>query len=276
MIKLYQLRKPTTLTLVKRPSAKIKSPYVSDGTRGNQTYTIHTPALNMGGQCVEGTKLICDKSNETSKTDYIINAIKLEEENYKQIYIGANPFIAEKIAKTAIQKNCIKYFKNFTFTKKPNSIRYRGDIYGELKGKTHIIEIKNVICATYDPKINLISPSEKFYDHSEPFSRSGIYPFGNKTQKWNDEKVVSSRSIRQIDEMIKIIKNDNDIIFTILFIVNRSDCNTFKPNWVSDPVYCNYLLKAKKAGVNLQAVKMHWDDRSCYYHSQLKIKLNKW
>ena len=57
MIKLYQLRKPTTLTLIKRPSTKIKSPYVSDGTRGNQTYTIHTPALNMGGQCVEGTKI---------------------------------------------------------------------------------------------------------------------------------------------------------------------------------------------------------------------------
>ena len=127
-----------------------------------------------------------------------------------------------------------------------------------------------------DPKINLISPSEKFYDHSEPFSRSGIYPFGNKTQKWKDEKVVSSRSIRQIDEMIKIIKNDNNIIFTILFIVNRSDCNTFKPNWVSDPVYCNYLLKAKEVGVNLQAVKIHWDDRGCYYHSQLKIELNKW
>ena len=107
------------------------------------------------------------------------------------------------------------------------------------------------------------------------FQLSGIYPFGNKTQKWNDEKVVSSRSIRQIDEMIKIIKNDNDIIFTILFIVNRSDCNTFKPNWVSDPVYCNYLLKAKKAGVNLQAVKM-LGTIEVVTHSQLKIELNKW
>ena len=276
MVKLISLTRTTVLELLNRPSKKIKSPYVSDGILGNQTYTIHTPALNMGGQCIEGTKLICVKSNETSKTDYIACAIKLEEENYENVNIGANPFIAEKIAKTAIQKNCIKYFKNFTITKKPDSIKYRGDIYGELKGKTHIIEIKNVICATYDPKINLITPSEKFYDRSEPFSRSGIYPFGNKTQKWNDKKVVSSRSIRQIDEMIKIIKSNNDIIFTILFIVNRSDCNTFKPNWVSDPVYCNYLLKAKKAGVNLQAVKMHWDDRSCYYHSQLKIKLNNW
>ena len=276
MIKLYQLRNPTILSLIRRPSAKIKSPYVSDGILDNQTYTIHTPALNMGGQCIEGTKLICDKSYETSKTDYIVNAIELEEENYKNIYIGANPFIAEKIAKIAIQKNCIQYFKNFTFTKKPNSIKYTGDIYGELKGKTHIIEIKNVICATYDPKIDIISPSAKFYDHSAPFSRSGIYPFGNKTQKWNDKKVVSYRSISQIDEMIKIIKNDNDIIFTILFIVNRSDCNAFRPNWASDPVYCNYLLIAKDAGVNLQAVKMHWDDKSCYYHSQLKIELDKW
>ena len=276
MIKLYQLRNPTILSLIRRPSAKIKSPYVSDGILDNQTYTIHTPALNMGGQCIEGTKLICDKSYETSKTDYIVNAIELEEENYKNIYIGANPFIAEKIAKIAIQKNCIQYFKNFTFTKKPNSIKYTGDIYGELKGKTHIIEIKNVICATYDPKIDIISPSAKFYDHSAPFSRSGIYPFGNKTQKWNDKKVVSYRSISQIDEMIKIIKNDNDIIFTILFIVNRSDCNAFRPNWASDPVYCNYLLMAKDAGVNLQAVKMHWDDKSCYYHSQLKIELDKW
>jgi len=276
MHKLFSLAGATVLELLNRPSKKIKSPYVSDGIIGNQTHTIHTPALNMGGQCVKGSKLICNQSNETSKTDYILNAIKLEEENYNKVYVGANPFIAEKIAKIAIQKNCIEYFKNFTFTKKPKSIKYRGDIYGELNGKTHIIEIKNVICATYDPKINLMSPSEKFYDHSEPFSRSGIYPFGNKTQKWNDEKVVSSRSIRQIDEMIKIIKNDNDIIFTILFIVSRSDCNTFKPNWASDPVYCNHLLKAQKAGVNLQAVKMHWDDRSCYYHSQLKIELNKW
>ena len=88
MIKLYQLRKPTTLTLVKRPSAKIKSPYVSDGTRGNQTYTIHTPGLNMGGQCVEGTKLICDKSNETSKTDYIINAISLKKRIISKSTLG--------------------------------------------------------------------------------------------------------------------------------------------------------------------------------------------
>ena len=276
MIKLYQLRKPTTLTLVKRPSAKIKSPYVSDGNQGNQIYTIHTPALNMGGQCVQGTKLICDKSNETSKTDYIVNAIKLEEENYKQIYIGANPFIAEKIAKTAIQKNCIKYFKNFTFIKKPVSVNYRGDIYGILKDETHIIEIKNVICATYDPTINLVSQSEKFYDNSIPFSRSGIYPFGKKTQNWNNEKVVSSRSIRQIDEMIKIIENDNDIVFTILFVVNRSDCKAFKPNWASDPTYCRYLVKAKEAGINLVAVKMHWNEKGCYFDSQLKVELDKW
>ena len=276
MVKLISLTGTTVLELLNRPSKKIKSPYVSDGILGNQTYTIHTPALNMGGQCIEGTKLICVKSNETSKTDYIACAIKLEEENYENVNIGANPFIAEKIAKTAIQKNCIKYFKNYKITKKPDSIKYRGDIYGELKGKTHIIEIKNVICATYDPKINLISPSEKFYDNSVPFLRSGIYPFGKKTQNWNNEKVVSSRSIRQIDEMIKIIQDYNDIVFTILFVVNRSDCNAFKPNWASDPVYCNYLLKAKEAGVNLQAVKIHWDDMSCYYHSQLKIELDKW
>ena len=276
MVKLISLTGTTVLELLNRPSKKIKSPYVSDGILDNQTYTIHTPALNMGGQCIERTKLICVKSNETSKTDYIACAIKLEEENYENVNIGANPFIAEKIAKTAIQKNCIKYFKNFTITKKPDSIKYRGDIYGELKGKTHIIEIKNVICATYDPKINLISPSEKFYDNSVPFLRSGIYPFGKKTQNWNNEKVVSSRSIRQIDEMIKIIEDYNDIVFTILFVVNRSDCNAFKPNWASDPVYCNYLLKAKEAGVNLQAVKIHWDDMSCYYHSQLKIELDKW
>ena len=144
MFKLISLTGTTVLELLNRPSKKIKSPYVSDGILGNQTYTIHTPALNMGGQCIEGTKLICVKSNETSKTDYIACAIKLEEENYENVNIGANPFIAEKIAKTAIQKNCIKYFKNFTITKKPDSIKYRGDIYGELKGKTHIIEIKTL------------------------------------------------------------------------------------------------------------------------------------
>ena len=69
MFKLISLKETTVLELLNRPSKKIKSPYVSDGTLGSQTYTIHTPALNMGGQCIEGTKLICIRSNETSKVD---------------------------------------------------------------------------------------------------------------------------------------------------------------------------------------------------------------
>ena len=73
--------------------------------------------------------------------------------------------------------------KNFTFTKKPVFVNYRGDFYGTLMGKTHIIEVKNVICATYNPSLKLTSGTDKFYDSSKPFSRSGIYPFGNKTQK---------------------------------------------------------------------------------------------
>ena len=276
MIKLLQIKKPTVLTLLKRPSLKIKSPYVSDSILENQTYTVHTPALNMGGQCVKGTSLICDKSNEKTKTDYIINAIKLEEYPYENVYVGANPFIAERLAKISIEKNCIKYFKNFTFTKKPIFVNYRGDIYGTLMGKTHIIEVKNVICATYNPSLKLTSSTDKFYDSSKPFARSGIYPFGNKTQKWKDKKVVSSRSIRQIDEMIKLLKSNNNLEFTIFFVVNRSDCKSFKPNWVSDPIYCKYLVKAKKAGINLLAVKMHWDETSCYYKSELKVELKKW
>ena len=276
VFKLFRLNEIETLKLLQRPSTKIKSPYVSDGVKNNLQYTIHTPALDMGGQCVPGTNLICIKSNQTSKTDYTLYAIELKETDYEKVYIGSNPFFAEKILRLCIEEKLVDHFKEFKITKKPPEIDYRGDLYGTLNEKPHIIEVKNVICATYDPKKPIDKNSHKFYETSKPFIRSGIYPFGKSKQKWKKNNVVSARSVRQLDTMTKIIKKNKDVEFSIVFIVNRSDCNLFRPNWVSDPIYCKYLIKAKNAGVKLIALKIHWDRTSCYFESEIDIELKKW
>ena len=40
----------------------------------------------------------------------------------------------------------------------------------------------------------------------------------------------------------------------VIFIVNRGDCDTFKPNWQRDKEYSKMLNKAHSAGVDIQAV----------------------
>ena len=84
-----------------------------------------------------------------------------------------------------------------------------------------------------------------------PFRRSGIYPNGERSQKYRGESVVSERSVRQIDNMIK---NKEKYQFAIIFLVNRGDCTVFKPNWQRDPIYSKKLVKAVKNGIDVYAL----------------------
>ena len=67
----------------------------------------------------------------------------------------------------------------------------------------NIVEIKNVVCASYDPKKDTYGQKTKFHDYKTPFIRAGVYPYGELNQSYKGKKVVSERSIKQIDFMKK-------------------------------------------------------------------------
>ena len=99
----------TELVFQKRPSSKIKSPYVSDVVDKNgNSFLVHTPGLGLGGQYRSGDIITATQSNPKSKTDYAMQCVHVTEDGYSKVTVGANPAFAEKIASEVLKRKLIK------------------------------------------------------------------------------------------------------------------------------------------------------------------------
>lgn len=266
--------KLTELTLIKRPSEHIKSPYVADAenSRGEKCL-VHVPSLGLAGQCSNGSTILATLSKISSKTDYIAQAVCYEDIDKKKIIIGANPHTAELICKYFIQNAIWNPFEGWNLISKPKNLDYKADLYFEKNKQFSIVEIKNVVCASYDPKKDIYGQKTRFHDYKTPFLRAGVYPYGELNQSYRGQKVVSERSIRQIDFMKK---HKDKYKFYILFLVNRGDCEIFKPCWKIDPTYAKALISAQRCGITIHAIKINWTLSGCYFDKELKIDLEEW
>ena len=275
MKKIFDFKKSLIpLTLINRPSKSVKSPYVADAKNlKGEKCLVHVPSLGLAGQCSNGSKILATPSKPNSKTDYIAQAVCYEDIDKKQVIIGANPYTAELICKSLIQSNVWNPFKGWNLISKPKRLAYKADLYFEKNKNFNVVEIKNVVCASYDPKEVKNGEKPRFYDYKEPFLRAGVYPYGDLNQLYKGKKVVSERSIRQIDLMKK---NKDKFNFCILFLVNRGDCEIFKPCWKADPIYAKSLLSAQQCGITLLAIKINWTLTGCYFDKELKIDLEEW
>ena len=153
---LIQFQNIIQLEILHRPSKKIKSPYVADAINKNgDEFLVHTPGLGLADQCLPGSKIFATPSkNKSSKTDYIAQSVSINEKDYGKTLIGANPHTAELIGKEILKSNLWNPYPNYKVcNKKPAHIDYLGDIYLKAQNKYIIIEMKNVICASYDPNI---------------------------------------------------------------------------------------------------------------------------
>ena len=273
---LIQFQNIKQLEILHRPSKKIKSPYVADAiNKDGDEFLVHTPGLGLADQCLPGSKIFATPSkNTSSKTDYIVQSVSVNEEDYGKTLIGANPHTAELIGKEILKSSLWNPYPNFKVcNKKPAHIKYLGDIYLKAQNRYIIIEMKNVICASYDPNIKRVDRRYVFYDNKIPFRRSGIYPNGERSQKYKGKSVVSERSVRQIDSMIK---DKEKYQFAIVFLVNRGDCTAFKPNWQRDPIYSKKLVKAVNNGIDVHALGVHWTNTTCNFNGVLDVDLKRW
>ena len=273
---LIQFENIKQLEILHRPSKKIKSPYVADAiNKDGDEFLVHTPGLGLADQCLPGSKIFATPSkNKSSKTDYIVQSVSVNEKDYGKTLIGANPHTAELIGKEILKSSLWNPYPNFKVcNKKPAHIKYLGDIYLKAQNRYIIIEMKNVICASYDPNIKRVDRRYVFYDNKIPFRRSGIYPNGERSQKYKGKSVVSERSVRQIDSMIK---DKEKYQFAIVFLVNRGDCTAFKPNWQRDPIYSKKLVKAVNNGIDIHALGVSWTNTTCNFNGELDVDLKRW
>ena len=106
--------------LVKRPSAQVRSPYVSDvmivNENGDDVETVqaHSPALDVGGLCVPSTTVFMKERPPGGKTSHSIELLlapapnKAVVEGDDGILVGIHPSLGEKLAEEALKKGLLR------------------------------------------------------------------------------------------------------------------------------------------------------------------------
>lgn len=63
----------------------------------------------------------------------------------------------------------------------------------------------------------------------------------------------TERGTKHLNELIELKKNDHRAV--VFFLIQHPNGNSFKPNWETDPVFSETLVKANNAGVEILVYK---------------------
>ena len=279
-------------TVLRRPSARNKSPYVGDVTLPCGRVAIaHMPSLDLGGKCVAGAECLLrtqiDKATGlplgpdatgkygTPKCEYIMQLVRcVEPENGPGgCWVGAHPSLGEKaaIALFADSQGLVEEVGGGPIEKIEKEVTgvagtdMRCDfLLTHADGKKTVVEVKTVVDTDYDPSL---SPDKMFLGRSVPYERAAIFPWGRSAQEGPDgEKVVSARAIKHVRELTAIAKGEKTLdggerlSACVLFIVVRRDATVFRPNREACPSFARYLTEAAAAGVKVVARRVVWDE----------------
>ena len=264
-------------TVVCRPSKKNKSPYLLDiNIKNNKIEMCHTPGLGLSGLIKPNTKikvlpLSCDNKKRCSK--YTIEKVLIVEKEIKsgKTWLGANPIRANTIFYNTIKKKLFKKLTDVEITNQEYTILdSRIDFKGkDLKGNNVFIEVKNVVVADYHVST---APKDRkiFYStiKKNKYKRVGVFPDG---QSKPGSSLVSPRAFKHLLTLEKLSKKKNTRSI-LIFVLQRSDCNGFLPNYIKDPIYSNKLYDIyNNSKVEIYILSYKWIKDKLYFHKELKL-----
>lgn len=226
------------VTVTKRPSAKIKSPYVADIRLEDGTEALcHTPGLSCSGLVTPGKVIYVSKSNDKAKTDYTAQIAECtdSEGNY---YVGIHPMISQHIA-SKLLSNISSEAKWKSEVKISEHTRL--DFVGTLdNGKKIYVEVKNAMIST-----NLVGRSE----------RRAIFPEGYRKSK---KDTISPRAVKHAETLAEIVANNDTDSAYLLYIVPRNDCNGGLELNKEDPIYVESVSNAMNKGVKVRVFGLNF------------------
>jgi len=199
--------------------------------------TAHCPnSGSMMGLLNEGNKVWFSKSNNPNrKLKYTLEIIEIEKK-----LVGINTHLTNKIVYDALSKKKIKKLSKFnnikTEVKFSNDTRF--DFFLRNKNKKCFLEIKNV---TLKRNKNIA----EFPD------------------------AITSRGKKHLLNLIKAKKEGFDSY--ILYLIQRSDCDSFKIAEDIDFEYKNAFDKALKAGVQILCYDCNISNEEVKINNQIKI-----
>lgn len=222
------------VTVLKRPSASIKSPYVADIQLDNGTVAMcHTPGLGCCG-LVEAGRVIYVKpaASKTAKTAW--TAVLAECTDETGVYtVGIHPMISQKAAASALDRlgyDGVKWQSEVAVDE-----HTRLDYVGTLpNGKKVYVEVKNAMVS------GMLSTPR--------VSRRALFPDGFRKKK---DEPVSPRAVKHAETLAVLAKRPDTEAAILLYTVPRDDCGDGLEINPRDPIYCRAVWAAIRAGVKV-------------------------
>jgi len=256
--------------LIKRPSNTVKSPYMADIIIEDIESLAHCPALGISGLLNNESEFICSKNTDTKrKSKYTIELVYLPSCKNTFILTNTNPQFGNTIFKSILDNNLIKEYTNNLLYKTEKTYKdSRFDFYVKKQnGREEFIEIKSVLLCDFEKNnypTKIIKNPE--ISNLNTYKKAAIFPDGFRKNK---NVPISTRAIKHLKTLEDCIQNGYDA--TLYFIVQRDDCDYFKPSNV-DQFYYEALKQAKNNGVNIKAIKVEWNpDGTCLYKSFIDV-----
>lgn len=271
---LYQLNNLVQGTVVKRPSAMIKTPYVADVLLSTQDKIIaHSLSLGCCGLADVTAQVLLEdlttvqkekknKTPEKLKCSHRIHlSIYRDQEREKEVIIGINPKLAETLVEKALEQNVLHHLQNIKSYKRevtmyiPEKVDSRFDFTGvDQHGVPFIMEIKNVPLADYE---DVASKDRKHLDFTGRDFSSKVAYFPDGYRKKSADP-ISPRALKHIQELTWIKTEDPRIRCILCFVIQRHDVNRFAPS-IIDPIYREAIRVAMDAGVEIIPLVIKWE-----------------
>lgn len=273
---LHSIPNVITGTVIKRPSAVCKSPYVADiqqiqsssplsSALSIQHIVAHAPALGCCGLSDANHSVVCSQIPTTKPTQKTCShRIELAIHTNvlgNTVFVGINPKLAETIVEKALCHNRIQCLKHIqSYSRETTFLNSRFDFSGvDADGRQFVLEVKNV------PLADVVDVTKKERKAIEKENRStkntnntmiAYFPDGyRKTLK--EDEVVSERALKHIKELQELKQTSNNIRTILCFVIQREDVAQFQPSKI-DAIYRTAVYEAWRAGVEVITLQTKW------------------
>jgi DNA-binding sugar fermentation-stimulating protein len=252
--------------IAKRPSMRIKSPYVADIILNGECELAHTASLGCNGYVDNGAAVyVLDTKKTENKCRYRVCLSEFSSGD-NSVLVGTNPKYAEEMAeqmllqnKLDILQNVRSYTREFSLCLPEYNLDSRFDFSGiDANGVPFIMEIKTVPLADYEDiaqkeRAKKIKENTDVY-HGIPFDNKVAYFPDGYRKKLSDP--VSPRALKHVQELHRI-KEISNVRCILCFIIQRDDVSSFSPS-VVDPEYRCAVMNAISNGVEVVAAVVRW------------------
>ena len=226
-------------TVVKRPSAAIKSPYVADIRLDNgQVGLCHTPGLGCCGLVEAGRVIYVTAGRVGSKTAFTTHLAECSD-GVGIYYVGIHPMVSNSAARGLLKE--ISTAATWVAEVVVNE-HTRLDYVGTLpNGKKIYVEVKTAMVS-------------KQCDVGRA-GRRAIFPEGYRKSM---KETISPRAVKHAETLAELMTKEDTEACVLLFMVPRSDCDEGMDINVRDETYYAAVSAAASAGVQVRAFALSY------------------